>query len=183
LAAQKALAEKLRRALKGELEPDWDKADESEDIPGEPDDGELGDEIYREVVVRYERDCGREPLPGDPRQTGWDIESLDPRTGIRRLIEVKGKGVAWSRNEVVELTRAQVRRAFQTISDGLTTEWYLYVVEQRKPGVFEVLPIQNPVQLAGKWLLRGADWRMVSDEPREVVIDVDSQGPAESLED
>lgn len=72
-----------------------------------------GDEEYREAAMQYERKAGREPMPGDPRQAGWDIHSVDPKTGeIVRLIEVKGKGYPWVDDEVVELSRAQVRKAF-----------------------------------------------------------------------
>jgi hypothetical protein len=163
LAAQRALAEKLRKALKGELDLEQDE-DIDKDAGEFGGSGELGDEFYREVVVKYERECGREPLPGDPRQEGWVVESVDRSTGMRRLIEVKGKGCSWSNDEVVELSRAQVRQAFRTLTeDAATTKWYLYVVEQTSPGVFEVLPVQNPVGLAGKWLLRGRVWRMVAD--------------------
>jgi hypothetical protein len=168
LAAQKALADKLRLALKGELALEREEIVETGSGPS-GGSGELGDEYYREVVVRYERECGREPLPGDPRQEGWDVESINPTTGERRLIEVKGKGCGWSKDEVVELTRAQVRKAFQSLAeDTETTTWYLYVVEQSTKGIFEVLPIPNPVALAGKWLLRGADWRMVAEGRRQI---------------
>lgn len=187
LAAQKALAEQLRKALKGELdlEEETGDGDHDDDLDESDGSGELGDEFYREVAIKYERDCGREPQPGDPRQEGWDLESVDPSTGLRRFIEVKGKGCSWSKDEVVELSRAQVRKAFQTLTENSTAKWYLYVVEQKSLGVFEVLPILNPIDLAGKWLLRGAAWRMVSDQPREVTLDarpvvvphVDSQEP------
>ena len=76
---------------------------------------DLGDKVYRKVAAQYERESGREPTIGDPYQTGWDITSFDPETKETRLIEVKGKGCPWTKDEVVELSRAQVRKAFKGI--------------------------------------------------------------------
>ncbi len=176
LAQQKALAEKLRKALKGELGVD-DEIDDSvapdDGGDGEGTDGELGDEIYREIATRYERLCGRQPELGDPRQEGWDLRSLDPATGVHRLIEVKGKGCRWTDDEVVELSRAQVRGAFRALSEDAPVTWYLYVVERTSQGAYQVLPIENPVKQAGKWILRGQSWRMIAQDPGEVTLGED----------
>ena len=163
LAQPNALAEKLRSALKGELIPSDDDDDPSEAARtnGSSDAG-LGDEEYRKDAMRYERKAGRKPVLGDPRQTGWDIHSLDPKTGeIVRLIEVKGKGRPWDGDEVVELSRAQVRKAFAASADG-TPEWYLYVVEKTDDGYYQVLPVANPVH-AAKWILCGGSWRVMAE--------------------
>ena len=161
LAQQNALAEKLKSALKGELVPDDDYDDPGEATGPNGDSGTgLGDEEYREEVMRYERKAGREPEPGGPHQTGWDIRSVDPQTGKIRLIEVKGKGCPWVDDEVVELSRAQVRKAFKA-SVGLTEDWYLYVVEKTDDG-YQVLPVANPVH-AAKWILCGRSWRVMAE--------------------
>ena len=89
---------------------------------------------------------------------------MDPRTGEIRLIEVKGKGCPWVDNEVVELSRAQVRKAFAASADG-KSEWYLYVVEKTDEG-YQVLPVPNPVRVAAKWILCGGSWRMVAEGRR-----------------
>lgn len=164
LAKQNALADQLRNSLKGEIEPsaDDDSASETTTTDGNSS-GSLGDEVYRKVVALYEKEAGREPELGDPRQTGWDIRSIDPKTKDVRLIEVKGKGCPWIGDEVVEISQAQARKAWQ-----MNSAWYLYVVERTKDGSFTVLPIGNPVEQAGKWILCGQSWRMLAEESRQV---------------
>ena len=162
LVQQHALAEKLKNTLKGELVPDDDDGDPGKATrPNGYSGTGLGDEEYRGAVMQYERKAGREPELGDPRQMGWDIRSVDPQTGEGRLIEVKGKGCPWVDDEVVELSRAQVRKAFEA-SAGRTEDWYLYVVEKTGDG-YRVLPVANPVRVAGKWMLCGESWRMVAE--------------------
>ncbi len=164
LARQNALAEQLKSALKGELVPEREEESATEAEANNGDSiGRLGDEEYRNVAAQYEKEAGREPQIGDPHQSGWDIRSIDPNTERVRLIEVKGKGCPWDEDEVVELTRAQMRTAFE---DG--DLWYLYVVERTDDGSFRVLPIQNPANLAAKWILPGKSWRTIADEPKRI---------------
>ena len=169
----------LRSALKGEITPtvDIEEADEPGKGVGPRGNGALGDEVYREVAAKYERASGRNPEIGDPSQTGWDLRSVDPKTGTKRLIEVKGKGCAWVHDEVVELSRAQVHKAFETL-DGRTPDssWYLYVVERTEDGSFQVLPIENPVRVAGTWILSGESWREIAVEPRLITIATEDDG-------
>ena len=169
LASQRTAAEKLRKALKGELEPGSEEEAEpkSEESISRDAPADLGDEIYREIAVAYERLFGREPELGDPHQTGWDVRSHDPETGRTRLIEVKGKGLPWTEDEVVELSRAQVATAFEARKQNASS-WYLYVVERTGRENFEVLPIGNPADTATKWILRGGEWRLIADEPRQI---------------
>ena len=164
LAKQNALARQLKSSLKGEIVPDpeEDGAGEAAAI-NEEREMSLGDEEYREVAAQYEREAGREPELGDPHQSGWDIRSIDPETQEVRLIEVKGKGRPWDDVEVVELSGAQVRKAFEA-----TESWYLYVVEKTDEGCYQVLPIANPVRIAAKWILCGESWRMVAEEVKAV---------------
>ena len=169
LAKQKALARELKRSLKGEIVPDLDEGDVA--IAGTTDgdeDKRLGDEEYRDAVAKYEREAGREPELGDPHQTGWDVRSTDPETQEVRLIEVKGRGRPWDGDEVVELSGAQVRKAFE--AGGA---WYLYVVEKKAEGGYRVLPIENPVRLAGKWILCGESWRMVAESSERLADGAD----------
>ena len=166
LAKQNALARELRQALKGEIVPGTDEAETSENTTNheaEAGDAELlGDEEYRRVAAQYETEAGREPEFGDPRQVGWDIRSIDPETQQTRLIEVKGRGRPWDGDEVVELSGAQIRTAFEA-----DESWYLYVVEKTVEGGHRVLPIENPVRLAGKWILCGESWRMVAENSED----------------
>ena len=173
LARQNALAEQLESSLKGKIAPSHEEDGAGEARTTNGDSGtDLGDEEYREFAARYEREAGREPELGDPRQTGWDIRSTDPKTGAVRLIEVKGRGCPWNerpwdkREEVVELSRAQIRKAFEAMSEQTTGSWYLYVVEKTDDGDYQVLPIANPVHVAAKWILPGKSWRMVAKDPK-----------------
>ena len=167
LAQQNSLAEQLRNSLKGEIVPSPEKDGISELGTTSRDSRVgLGDEEYRDVAVRYERDAGREPEVGNPHQIGWDIRSTDPETGEVRLIEVKGKGRPWDQDEVVELSRAQIRNAFEAKDEKIPESWYLYVVEITDKGDYQVLPVANPVSLASKWILSGKSWRMVAETPK-----------------
>ncbi len=163
----------LKNSLKGEVIPDNKNHDTNEPKDSTKGASELlGDEIYRKVAEQYERDSGRKPELGDPHQEGWDLRSVDPDTGSERLIEVKGKGSQWIDDEVVELSRAQVRKAFET------ADWYLYVVERLDNESYWVLPILNPVATATKWMLSGQSWRMIAKEPRCITLANKSQnGP------
>ncbi len=164
MAKQNALARELKNSLKGEIVPDTDEDEEAEDISTNGDTGSsLGDEEYRKIVLRYEREAGRKPELGEPHQTGWDVRSTDPQTGSVRLIEVKGKGRLWDADEVVELSSAQVRKAFEAME-----HWYLYVVEKIDENSFQVLPIENPARNASKWILCGESWRMVAEDVKVV---------------
>ena len=168
LARQSALADQLRNSLKGEITPsdDDDEVSKATRADGNPG-ANLGDEVYREVAAQYERKSGLEPEFGAPHQTGWDIRSVDLETGAVRLIEVKGKGCPWVDDEAVELSRAQVRKAFEAAEQTIGS-WYLYVVEKTDNGEYQVLPIANPVRIATKWILCGESWRMVAEDPKRV---------------
>ena len=165
LAKQNALARQLKSSLKGEivLGPEEDDQGEPATTTNGDKDKNLGDEEYRAAAAQYEREAGREPELGDPRQAGWDIRSTDPETQAVRLIEVKGRGRPWDGGEVVELSGAQMRKAFEA-----RDSWYLYVVEKTDEGCYQVLPIENPVRLAGKWILCGESWRMVAEDAKVV---------------
>ena len=168
-AKQNSLAEQLKCSLKGEIVPIHTEDGTHEPrTSGEDSGGVLGDEEYREAAAQYEREANREPELGDPLQIGWDIRSVDPKTNEVRLIEVKGKGRAWDEDEVVELSRAQVRKAFEATDGQTAGTWYLYVVEKTADNAFQVLPIENPVRVAAKWILSGRAWRMVAEDPKHI---------------
>ena len=170
-AKQDALAKQLKSSLKGEIAPPdrEDDTDEPRTTKGDSG-GDLGDEEYREAAARYEREADREPEFGDPHQAGWDIRSVDPETNKVRLIEVKGKGCSWDGDEVVELSRAQMREAFEATDGRTAVSWYLYVVEKMAENSFRVLPIENPARIATKWILRGRAWRMVAEHPEDITV-------------
>ena len=159
LAKQNALARQLKSSLKGEIVPDPEEVGSGEGAAVDGgSDKRLGDEEYRDAAAQYEIEAGREPELGDPHQSGWDVRSTDPKTNEIRLIEVKGKGCPWDDVEVVELSGAQVRKAFEA-----TESWYLYVVEKMDKDTYQVLPISNPVARC-----RQMDtlWRILADGGR-----------------
>ena len=161
---QNALASELRAALKGEVvsEP-HEENEEPSSTEFEDGQGIISDEEYRRVAAMYENDAGRIPECGDHLQEGWDIRSFDANTKkVLRYIEVKGRSRPWTDDEVVELSRAQVQKAF---SKG--DKWYLYVVEKTGNGGYKVLPIENPTCAAAKWILCGKSWRMVADNEKD----------------
>ena len=169
LAKPKFLVQQLRTSLKGEIQAS------SQDHVNEESDSETGgtgpkheDTEYRKIVMRYELDEGRKPIEGGPNQAGWDIRSSDPKTNEVRYIEVKGRGRPWTNDEVVELSSAQVNRAFKD-----QTSWHLYVVEKLENGTYEVLPIGNPICDAAKWILCGEFWREVAEKPKNYSSEVD----------
>ena len=171
LAKANALAEELKNALKGEIAPLDEEEDTTEPLvtQGNPR-SMLGDEEYREAAAQYERRANREPELGDPHQVGWDIRSVDPKTNEVRLIEVKGKGYSWDGDEVVELSRAQVRESFRANDGQEADSWYLYVVEKTADNAFRVLPIRSPADTATAWLLSGKAWRMMAENPRRITV-------------
>ena len=171
LAKPNSLVEQLKSSLKGEIAPSHEE--DGTDEPGTTNRdsrGDLGDEEYREAAAQYEREADREPELGNPRQTGWDIRSVDPKTSAVRLIEVKGKGRSWDEDEVVELSRAQVREAFKATDGQAAGSWYLYVVEKTADNAFHVLPIENPAHVATRWILSGRAWRWVAEDPKHITV-------------
>ena len=168
LSRQRALARELKEAIKGEIAPGGEEDDPGETEKTGGDGGGLGDEVYRRIAAQYEKESGRIPELGDPHQPGWDLRSSDPKTGETRLIEVKGKGRPWADDEVVELSREQAHKAFAMLADRTTDSWYLYVVEQVDDDGYQVLPIENPIHAAAKWILAGESWRMVAEESRRI---------------
>ena len=71
MARQNALAEQLKDSLKGEIVPPYesDGKDESRTTGAGPG-ATPGDEEFREMAARYEREAGRRPEFGDPGQPG-----------------------------------------------------------------------------------------------------------------
>ena len=155
------------QTLMGELREDSNDSDEGEKS-GIDSTPFRTDEVYRKVAAQYERENDRKPEIGDPNQVGWDVRSVDPKTGSIRLIEVKGKGRPWTEDEAVDLSRAQVHTAFKSENSDI---WYLYVVERTEDSTYRVLPIRNPIQRAGKWIVCGGIWRRVAEEPQTVIYE------------
>lgn len=155
-----------RPQMKGEIHPSSVARHNDGRASGSLNAG-LGDKLFRETAARYEKKRGWIPVFGTANQPGWDIRSSDPKSSQVRYIEVKGKGTAWEGEEVVELSRAQVRKAFE-LSKENEADWYLYVVECEGDGYYRVLPIRNPLELADSWMLCGGIWRQLAENPMRI---------------
>ena len=155
-----------RPQMKGEIHPSSVAKHNDGRASGSLNAG-LGDKLFRETAARYEKKRGWIPVFGTANQPGWDIRSSDPKSSQVRYIEVKGKGTAWEGEEVVELSRAQVRKAFE-LSKENKADWYLYVVECEGDGYYRVLPIRNPLKLADSWMLCGGIWRQLAENPMRI---------------
>ena len=134
------------------------------------------DEKYRDAVLIYEQTRGRIPVPKDERQEGHDVDSFIREKGsfgrkLTRRIEIKGKGVQWLSDEIVELSARQFNDAASCrVEDNLHKatdfDYWLYVVEEDFSGNMSVLPIRNPARRSAHFELRGGTWRhLVEHEP------------------
>ncbi|BCX03094.1 MAG: helicase [Candidatus Roseilinea sp.] len=87
------------------------------------------------LVLRYERDHGRQPQDVAAENRGYDVLSLDPQRGARRYIEVKARAgvgrVALTQNEWFTAQR-------------LGEDYYLYVVMNAAAAQPELYIVRNP---------------------------------------
>jgi hypothetical protein len=131
------------------------------------------DQRFREAVMDYERKRGRFPQSKIGQQAGHDIDSFDCDEGnldrqLLRRIEVKGKGVPWEGDEIVEQSDRQYRDAWQCaiepeMSLADDCDYWLYVVEDDGTGKLNVLPIRNPAKRAAHYEFRAGTWRHVAE--------------------
>jgi hypothetical protein len=131
------------------------------------------DERFRDAVMAYERTHGRFPQSKIGSQAGHDIDSFDRAEGnlarkLLRRIEVKGKGVPWQEDEIVEQSDRQYRDAWQcAIEPGISLaddcDYWLYVVEDDGTGKLNVLPIRNPAKRAAHYEFRAGTWRHIAE--------------------
>ena len=83
----------------------------------------IGDAAEK-FVVGWEKTQGREARQIGGNSEGYDIESLDPKTGSTRFIEVKGIDGSWEDDASVGMTAPQFE-ACRKLGD----DYWLYVVE------------------------------------------------------
>lgn len=131
------------------------------------------DERFRNAVMDYERKRGRFPQSKMGSQAGHDIDSFDSVEGnlnrkLVRRIEVKGKGVPWQGEEIVEQSDRQYRDAWHREIEPETPvahdcDYWLYVVEDDGIGKLNVLPIRNPAQQAAHYEFRAGTWRHIAE--------------------
>jgi hypothetical protein len=152
-------------------------------VPDEIDDalakakGEFhSDDPYRNAAIEYERKRNRWAIPKSANEEGHDIDSYTHEEGhpdrhLIRRIEVKGKGVNWNADEIVEMSDSQFKHALiKKTEDEIELhpdfDYWLYVVENDGSGL-TVLPIKNPARRAARYEFRGATWRDFTDLENE----------------
>lgn len=92
-----------------------------------------------EHVVAYEASQGRDAVPQDHSNKGFDVLSARPDGSDRRTIEVKATERAWP-TRGIPVSRHQV-----DMNREIGDEFWLYVVEfATDPERARVIPIQNP---------------------------------------
>ena len=116
----------------------------------------------------YERTRGRVPQSKTDTQAGHDVDSFDSEEGNinrkpARRIEVKGKGVPWTGDQIVEQSDRQYGDASKCIVEPELAvspdfDYWLYVVEDDGTGKLNVLPIRNPAKRAAHYEFRGGTW-------------------------
>jgi len=156
-------------------------------VPAATDDGDTGervptalDEMYRQAVVKYERRQGRFATAKPPTQEGHDIDSFSAPDGtpnrlLVRRIEVKGRTHPWTEAQTVELSRAQFDNASRRVVESdlpcdQDFDYWLYVVEDRGGGSYNVLPVRNPAANSAKLEVRGGTWCQFVEMPVEVTV-------------
>ena len=105
-------------------------------------------------VLRYEKGAGREPVPMEHHNPGYDIESTDA-SGNVRYIEVKGTSARWAERGVA-ITRTQF-----LYGRRLDDDYWLYVVEQATTSPV-VHAIQNPMAQITRYVFDGG-WREIEE--------------------
>ena len=143
------------------------------------------DTKYRHAVVRYEKLHGRLATLKDDNEPGHDVDSFLRKEGsfqrkLARRIEVKGKGVSWDGDEIVELSDRQFNDAqSRETEDGIVLDddfdYWLYVVEEIPEGGFNVLPIRNPALRSAHFEFRAGTWRHMVEQPSMVPEDDDEE--------
>lgn len=138
------------------------------------------DDLYRDAVIEYERKRKRWAVPKPPTQEGHDIDSYTheeghPERQLLRRIEVKGKGVNWASDEIVEMSDSQFKDALtQKVESNIPLhpefDYWLYIVEH-DGNELRVLPIRNPARRAARYELRGSTWREFVEQ--EIIHNVD----------
>ena len=95
--------------------------------------------VAREAVCEYERRRGRIPEEMPQTHPGYDIKSVDYRSGEERYIEVKGTAGRWGEMGV------GISKNQHKLAEEKGDSFWLYVVDQvNSEHKVKVYPIQNP---------------------------------------
>ncbi len=90
----------------------------------------------REIIMGVERSLGYQPVDRESEKLGYDIESMDPRNGKLRFLEVKGRV---SNAHTVTVTRNEI-----LCSLNKPEEFILAIVEFLEDGAHRVHYVRNP---------------------------------------
>jgi hypothetical protein len=136
----------------GGVEPDPTTGD-----PGQTQRNLRRDRTAVELVMKLERNEGREPTEMSHTNRGYDVESDEP-DGSTRFIEIKATGGAWETRGVA-LTRAQFEAAHQK-----RDRYWIYVVEHvDQLGVVAIHKIRNPATRANSFAFDGG-WKALAED-------------------
>lgn len=106
----------------------------------------------RQIVMEVERQLGYVPTDREYEKLGYDIESLDPRSGKIRFIEVKGR-VAGA--ETVTVTFNEIRYSLNK-----PDQFILAIVEFFEDGSRRVHYIRNPFQREPDFGVASVNYRL-----------------------
>jgi sacsin len=110
-------------------------------------------------VMKYEGDHEREPKDmneDSPNHPGYDVKSINSKTGEVRYIEVKSLRNTWDKRGVC-MSLKQFKKGHEKQDD-----FWLYVVERAETDEARVITIQNPVGLVGEFYYDDS-WRQLAD--------------------
>jgi len=137
------------------------------------------DEASRAIAERYERVHHREPQPAADNQEGFDLDSLDPATGIRRRIEVKGTIHEWASDATVTVKRRQFQEALLHLGDQ-KVEYWLYIVDRESTDP-RLRAFRDFAAKVKEVYVAATDWDVLADDvwsPPRSEEDVQSDGRA-----
>ena len=157
------------------LRPENSDEAEDSDLPdgGEEHRHRMALEVAsRKTVCQYESERGRSPEELGQKNPGYDIISVNQKTGETRYIEVKAINGAWNKTGV-GLSKTQFLNA-----QNLGEKFWLYVVEfalESYPAVSKVLTIQNPALKANYFFFDGG-WRGLAEDTKCNPLDAFVEG-------
>jgi hypothetical protein len=120
----------------------------------------------RDAVLTFEAANGRSATARDAQQAGYDVESLDPASGVTRRIEIKGIH-EWL-NCPVYVTRAQFRHGAAEPPEKV--EYWLYVVDRVNSDRPRVVAIRTAVRRVERFYFQANTWQDLADESGEVEL-------------
>jgi hypothetical protein len=115
------------------------------------------DRREKAAVIWHERQQHRRAKSHPDNNPGFDVESLDPRTGQIRRIEIKGMSGVFDNTAAVAISWTQFEMAMENQDENI--EYWLYVVDRNRsdnPAVHPIAWARHKGQL--KFLFEGARW-------------------------